>query len=472
MTQALQDQIGAMALIDNLRRQEMQVNEHLDLPNRRVAIEAKIRAYYQANGIEVDDNTIAQGVKDYFKSRLAFEKKTFSPIVAMITKLYIRRDRWLKGVLLFIAAVACIFVTVFYIDKINENRNIESANQVIQSNNTSVHDLKQRIADFSKQVKTLESTLQEIKIPIAEKVLAQAQLNVNQASTQLLSFNTVVLADRTNFESISLLENKKREGLIAITEQFANIDVLLATVKDIIDAKSRMDATASNQTYSKTLRLDIVKSRFDETNELFNDTVLLNPSDLPPKVNTFIEFLNSAMSIPALVVKLDDITKKFVALDMPKEDMSIVNAMVSNAKLMADKVSAKNLADIVNELSTLYVFATTPLTVNIVDRKGVKSGVERQFSPSKGKSWFLIAESLNDAGDAVPIRVNNFETGEVVSTLKFGVRVTEEQYQAAKKEKLSTGHISERKIGSKSGNAILLTFDAPFNKRPDMITEW
>jgi|RhiMetStandDraft_4_1073278.scaffolds.fasta_scaffold05433_3 hypothetical protein len=70
---SLTDQMGAMALVDELRHQQKQVQEHLDLPRRRADIAGHIRAYYQSNNLEFDDELIEQGVHQFFAHRLMFE---------------------------------------------------------------------------------------------------------------------------------------------------------------------------------------------------------------------------------------------------------------------------------------------------------------------------------------------------------------------------------------------------------------
>ncbi|MFL1512839.1 DUF6384 family protein [Pseudomonas prosekii] len=70
---SLSEQMGAMAFVDELRHQQKQVQEHLDLPRRRAEIAAHIRAYYLSNQIAFDDALIEQGVRQVFAHRLMFE---------------------------------------------------------------------------------------------------------------------------------------------------------------------------------------------------------------------------------------------------------------------------------------------------------------------------------------------------------------------------------------------------------------
>ncbi|OLS59154.1 DUF6384 family protein [Pseudomonas putida] len=69
----LSEQMGAMALVDELRHRRMEVEEHLDLPRREAEVAERIRAYYKGQGIDCDDALVAQGVREFFRHRLVFE---------------------------------------------------------------------------------------------------------------------------------------------------------------------------------------------------------------------------------------------------------------------------------------------------------------------------------------------------------------------------------------------------------------
>lgn len=74
----LSEQMGAMALVDELRHRRMEVEEHLDLPRREAEVAERIRAYYKGQGIDCDDTLVAQGVREFFRHRLVFEAPPMS----------------------------------------------------------------------------------------------------------------------------------------------------------------------------------------------------------------------------------------------------------------------------------------------------------------------------------------------------------------------------------------------------------
>lgn len=70
---SLSEQMGAIAIVDALRLQQRQLQEHLDLPQRRAEVAARIRDHYRHQGTTCDDALIDQGVRAFFARRLVFE---------------------------------------------------------------------------------------------------------------------------------------------------------------------------------------------------------------------------------------------------------------------------------------------------------------------------------------------------------------------------------------------------------------
>ncbi|WP_339494718.1 DUF6384 family protein [Pseudomonas sp. RA_105y_Pfl2_P56] len=92
----LSEQMGAMALVDELRHQQKQVQEHLDLPRRRAEIAEHIRTYYQNHNIVFDDNLIEQGVRQVFARRLLLEMPPVGAIDTWLINSLVRRSGVIK----------------------------------------------------------------------------------------------------------------------------------------------------------------------------------------------------------------------------------------------------------------------------------------------------------------------------------------------------------------------------------------
>ena len=95
----LSEQLGAMALVDQLRHQQMEVEEHLNMPQRRTAVAARIREYYQNNGIAFTDAQIDQGVREFFDKRLTFDAPPQGMLNGWVSTALLNR-RWVLLIML------------------------------------------------------------------------------------------------------------------------------------------------------------------------------------------------------------------------------------------------------------------------------------------------------------------------------------------------------------------------------------
>jgi hypothetical protein len=113
----LSEQLGAMAFVDELRHQQRQVQEHLDLPRRRAEIAERIRAYYLSNTIAFDDKLIEQGVRQVFAHRLKFEAPPLNGFDAWLVKTLTHRSKmrfWGGFIKTFLPAFIVFFVWSAY----------------------------------------------------------------------------------------------------------------------------------------------------------------------------------------------------------------------------------------------------------------------------------------------------------------------------------------------------------------------
>jgi hypothetical protein len=101
--QPLDDIMLAMDVVDTLRRRERVVQRELDELGREEDLKERLRKIYKAQGIDVPDHVIDQGVKALREERFVYKP----PLAGLRRKLalwYVRRDRWGKWLLGGIAA--------------------------------------------------------------------------------------------------------------------------------------------------------------------------------------------------------------------------------------------------------------------------------------------------------------------------------------------------------------------------------
>lgn len=106
----LDDVMLAMDVVDTLRHRKHVVDTELDAEARERALVARLAEIYKAQGIDVPDRVLREGVKALEEQRFVYSppRPSFSVSLA---KLYISRDRWLKPVLAGLAALVAVTLT-------------------------------------------------------------------------------------------------------------------------------------------------------------------------------------------------------------------------------------------------------------------------------------------------------------------------------------------------------------------------
>jgi hypothetical protein len=104
----LDDVLLAMDVVDTLRHREQLVLTELDAGAREAALLARLKDIYSAQGIDVPERILREGVKALEERRFVYEPPKPS-LGLSLAKLYISRDRWLAPVSLTLVAGVALF---------------------------------------------------------------------------------------------------------------------------------------------------------------------------------------------------------------------------------------------------------------------------------------------------------------------------------------------------------------------------
>lgn len=109
--QSLDDVMLAMDVVDTLRHRDLVLTKELGADERKTALVARLREIYAAQGIEVPDAILEDGVLALEEKRFVYDppKDSFQ---IRLARAYINRGRWLPPVLFIVGAAA--FLTAAY----------------------------------------------------------------------------------------------------------------------------------------------------------------------------------------------------------------------------------------------------------------------------------------------------------------------------------------------------------------------
>ncbi len=121
----LEDLMVAMDVVDTIRHRQLVVERELDAAGRRQRLVERLRDIYTAQGIEVTDAALEAGVDALEEERFAYVPAR-GGLSTAFAKLYVRRGRWLKPLLIVVALAMLVALAVHFTITVPQNR-IEAA---------------------------------------------------------------------------------------------------------------------------------------------------------------------------------------------------------------------------------------------------------------------------------------------------------------------------------------------------------
>ena len=113
-TAPLEDLMVAMDVVDTLRHRQQLVERELDSEGRRERLIARLREIYRAQGIEVTDQVLADGVRALEEDRFAYRPPP-ATFATRIAHLYVRRDQWLGPLLVLLVLLFGLWLSYYLI---------------------------------------------------------------------------------------------------------------------------------------------------------------------------------------------------------------------------------------------------------------------------------------------------------------------------------------------------------------------
>lgn len=473
----LSEQLGAMAVVDQLRHQQMQVQEHLNLPQRRAEVAERIRTYYQAQGIAYDDALIEQGVRAFFARRLAFEAPEQTALQRLTTRLLLNRRKLMRILQLIVVALLAVQCTRV----VNDTAKTSKVQDNVRTAEYRSSDLSADLAQHQSRLDALQQAVAQQPEPAATRLLGPLAERLTQVQTLLTHRPWPQLIDSDNRDSVQQDLDTYERNTQSARAQLRQADKGLNDVQAIIDARSRLQAVLHNPAFTAgAKRFGVMAQQARLADQAIGNADTQGIEVVDREVGELESQLDRIQQVQPLIRRLDEIEQQLPALRLPPNDLRVVRAQAAQVDKAIDALQARQASDHLSTLDSLLVFAREALELRVVDRYGIKSGVERCYDQAlcnqggdslQGKSWYLVVEAVDAAGNPISVPVTSSETGESRWASYFGVRVSQAEYLKVKEDKLSDGHIDDLAMGSKPANMLSLKFNQRVAK-PDMILDW
>lgn len=471
---SLTEQMGAMALIDEMRHQRSEVQKHLDLPQHRQAVAERIREFYRTKGVEVEDALVQQGVSDFFATRLIHEAPPLRAWEKALAVAYVSRGSWFKWGLIWLPIILwSLYAWSQVFQSFGESR-LRYTQTAVNQAYLRVSSLSQQFDQLQQRVSGLQSDTQVAQLPAAQRLLERARATLDKARPLTdLSLPKAQVTEQSRsddfkrvFEANKSL-NKDGVALDAVDAQLDQVSQLLMLSAQL-QALSKTEALRSSTQPSAALVALLANAR-----AALEQADIQGLATAQAAVEQVADFQKRAAALQAKLVPLkqaQDRVHKMGLSNAEAAQFQPLFAAVENAVEAFDDAAGERA---LKDVEALRAFATTALTLKVVSRVGEKSMVERNHDSTGGKSWYLLTEANDAQGNVVPVPVTSIETGEKRYAKIFGVRVNQATYIEAKNDKLADGHVDNNLMGTKASNSLTLKFvKGPVKTQPAYLLEW
>lgn len=451
----LSEQLGAMAIIDELYQKQQLLLEHLDRDVLRDRLKENIRNYYQTKGQSIDDSLIEKGINLWFDKRLRFNAPKRNWFMHFLALCYIKRNILYSIIFIILSALALInFAEITFAKKIKNN--IDSTYNHILSTKSTLDDLNKKFLEIDKY------PINFSQVPIKK---------LKNSIIDLLNQNIIpsVIKSGTDISSIA----QKDEDILkylketdeSINTKLSEITSLITQLHELLEKDKKLTKLTQNQVFT-----DVSKKYPILQNAV--DSILdnLNQGQTDIDINRIETLYSSIERAEFLEKKIESDTKQLLELNVPKSDMDPIIALQTSLLADLKDLNFENVENYQTMMAYYIKLAQTNLTLTIVDHPDHKSGVERTHENTNGKSWYLIVQALTPTGKPTSIWVKSIETGESKLVEMFGQQVTLKAFNDVKEDKINDGHIDNNKLCTKPKGRLI--FNCPNSVKSGRISEW
>ena len=451
----LSEQLGAMAIIDELYQKQQLLLEHLDRDVLRDRLKENIRNYYQTKGQSIDDSLIEKGINLWFDKRLRFNVPKRNWFMHFLALCYIKRNILYSIIFIILSALALInFAEITFAKKIKNN--IDSTYNHILSTKSTLDDLNKKFLEIDKYpINFSQVPIKKLKNSIIDLLNQNIIPSIIKSGTDISS---IAQKDEDILKYLKETDESINTKLSEITSQITQLHELLEKDK-------KLTKLIQNQVFT-----DVSKKYPILQNAV--DSILdnLNQGQTDIDINRIETLYSSIERAEFLEKKIESDNQQLLELNVPESDMDPIIALQTSLLADLKDLNFENVENYQTMMAYYIKLAQTNLTLTIVDHPDHKSGVERTHENTNGKSWYLIVQALTPTGKPTSIWVKSIETGETKLVEMFGQQVTLKAFNDVKEDKINDGHIDNNKLCAKPKGRLI--FNCPNSVKSGRISEW
>lgn len=474
----LTDQMGAMAIIDDLRHRQLLVNDHLDLHQRRDELSLRLRLYYTGQGIEATDELIERGVREHFSKRLAFEAPKLGLTGRLVFKLVSNRKVVLRriGLGIFVCVVAG---TVWTGLKAGYHQlQVASVESLADEAALGVTGLRTEAARQREMASSLTSTHSPGDVPAADPLLADVQQRLDEVA-KLLTFRLPDQIDHTNFEKTEATINGYNANFRYAKSLLWRNREALAAASGIFEATQSFRQLIASQSYKDGVsRYPSLAAKAAEAEQALLNAEADGGKEALLKIDQLRSYLNNLLDMDVLGNKITALDAAYKRMGLSRNDQMIITSMVNGTRNAIKDMEIDKAKETIDMLAGMVPYAEQELSIDIVSTGN--SGIQRTYHAGRGQvgngevgtSTYAIVQATDAGGNVVRVPVNDaFTQGRKLAS-QFGVRIRGEEFDRLTKDK-ADGQVDDAHIGDKPRNSLTIDWSPRTqSSHPSMIYNW
>lgn len=445
----------AMDVVDTLRHHRSIVETELNEDVRERALIERVRAIYEAQGIDVPDEVIREGVEALARDRFTY-KPPERTLAVRLAELYVRRGFYAKIALVLLALGGAVWGTKAY-------ANHKQDQALIQGFTARVDDQDRMTSAVEGRLGAVERNLQGIAPDARPAVIAElatdARARLDQVRERMqawqASHDPLPAADYPEQKSQGDKQFETRRDFIAsvsrdvglIESSIQVISLLRKTSKEIGSTMAMLGGMSISD--EDSVRIETMRKAAIAAIEAGDAT---RGKERVAQLATLVRSLRAAERAK------QDIRSELALLDMnirglPTLNEDIANELDALRERAEGNVKAARISEaqnIVRELTWMVGVLDQAYEMRIISRHGVKSGLWRHpVGRPNVRNYYIQVEAIGADGRPQTLEFKNEEHGKMVKSNRVAIRVPKSVYEAVKKDKLDNGIVDNFVFGTK-----------------------
>jgi len=462
-----------------VRQKQEEVNQQFNIDETKTELKKKLLETAQITGEQLTDSQIEIAINSYFDGLYSFKapERNFGTNLAEI---YVDRVRLTKKFVIpplsVIAAAGLLWLSGLGVHsahlKSQERsleKDIESAYQERQILLTEAHEIS---------VSPLIS-----KLPSAEKDKLHTQLSTSQERLKSMApyFNKYCSNGTAADDITKVNYQEAKNGLPNIEDSLNQAKNEFQDGKSVIDTQEGLILTQRNlETLIGEVRglkpINIFSQRAENAYSAgLGEIERRNLSEAKQKEQQLLGVKQDISQFSNLTSQTETLYNSIRTISKEKEASEKGEELYNEAKKFISVADVPKLSQTVSHLQDINVILSQEYTLRIVNREGVKSGIDRYYTDENGRrgsGYYLIVEAIDSSGNALEMRIRNEENGQTENATMWGERVPESVYEKVKEDKLDNGIVNNDIIGTKRRGYLKEEITMQGVTKQGEITEW